>query len=165
MLAMPSPKPHAAICREKAGVAGSHFSVPFRGYLSMALRTCDLPGAAGPDQRPGRYLGKGRWMRSAGTPGPVVPESCSFRSLFQGGSALSGEPRTVAAVELEIRLGKLEVGCLRLAPWLPHKQEQWRLPRGESWQDCEMPHLCSSHCWPISVGRAPCTPGGDMVCE
>lgn len=35
MHAMPSPKPHAAICREKAGVAGSHFaapmgSVPFR---------------------------------------------------------------------------------------------------------------------------------------
>lgn len=54
MHAMPSPKPRAAICREKAGGAGSHFAVPFRGYLSVALRTCDLPGAVGPDQRPGR---------------------------------------------------------------------------------------------------------------
>lgn len=70
-------------------------------------------------------------MKSAGTPGPMVPENCSFRSLFQGGSALSGEPRMVAAVELKIRLGKLEVGCLPQSPWLSCKQEQWRLLRGE----------------------------------
>lgn len=71
----------------------------------------------------------------------------------------------VAAVELEIRLGKLEVGCLPQTPGRSRKREQWRLPRGESWHDCEMPHLCPSHYWPISVGRALCTPGGGIVCE
>lgn len=104
-------------------------------------------------------------MRSAGTLGPVVPETVPLEVSFREGMLFQGNRGWWLLWSWRSDWGSWKLAASPRLPGDLVNRSSGGSREGRNCQDCEMSHLCPSHCGPISVGRAPCTPGGDIVYE